>query len=66
MDEIKAGERLDFRNGWTIDIHAIRNGEVLYRKWTPGIERQSLVANLGRMPLCDFVAQAKAEKLKNG
>jgi hypothetical protein len=26
-----AGERIDFRNGWSIDIHEIKNGEVYFQ-----------------------------------
>ena len=51
--------RIEFRNGWTIDVHEIKNGEVLFRRWPPGVERQSFVQNLSRMAVDEFERQVR-------
>ena len=51
--------RIEFRNGWTIDVREIKNGEVLFRRWPPGVERQSFVQNLSRMAVDEFERQVR-------
>lgn len=46
--------RLKFRDGWTIDLHEIRNGDQLFRTWPPDVERQDYLAGLARMPVSQF------------
>ena len=50
------------KNGITIDVHEIRNGEVLYRKWMPGVKSMPFLIGLRRMPVAEFEAQAKGAK----
>jgi hypothetical protein len=59
-----AGERIDFRNGWSIDIHEIKNGEVYFQQWPPGVENQSFLSGLGRMPIPDFEKRIAEERQK--
>lgn len=40
--------RLNFENGWTIDVHREKDGETWYRRWAPGVENQSMFAELYR------------------
>jgi hypothetical protein len=46
--------RLEFPNGYAIDVHEIWQGQVLYQIWPPGVESQSMWARLARMPIDDF------------
>jgi len=42
--------RLDFANGWTIDIHDEgRDGQTYYQRWAPGVVSQGFFSDLGRM-----------------
>ena len=59
MSEDLIERRIDFRNGWTIDVHKVENREVLFRRWPPGVERQSFVQNLSRMAVDEFERQVR-------
>ena len=59
MTKVFIERRIEFRNGWTIDVHEIKNGEVLFRRWSPGVERQSFVQNLSRMAVDEFERQVR-------
>lgn len=56
MSNLMPGKRLEFPNGWAIDVHEInlQTGEVCYQKWPPGVQSQSMFANLGRMSADEF------------
>ena len=47
------------RNGILIHVHDVKNGEVFFRKWPKGIEKQCLFENLFRMPVDEFEKQIK-------
>ncbi len=47
--EVRMAGRIEFPNGWSFDIHEVRNGEVYYQRWPPGVENQGMFANLSRM-----------------
>lgn len=53
--------RISFPNGWDFDVHEIRNGEVFYQRWPPGIEKQRMFDNLLRTPLYVFAMVVVAE-----
>jgi len=40
--------RLKFRNGWSIDIHEVKQGQQYYQRWAPGVESQPWLYNLKR------------------
>lgn len=57
---LQAGQRLNFSNGWAIDIHNILDGHALYRRWPPGVTRQAWFRNLERRPTTEFLQLAEA------
>lgn len=58
MNKFVSGQRIEFSNGWAIDIHEIKNEEVYCQRWPPGVQRQSIFANLFRMPTDQFETAA--------
>jgi len=47
--------RLDFANGWTIDVHdECPDGQTYYQRWAPGVVSQPWCANLRRMNSSSF------------
>jgi hypothetical protein len=42
------------RNGITIKVHFIEDGEVYYQKWPKGVEEQRWFENLSRLPVDEF------------
>jgi hypothetical protein len=46
--------RLEFKSGWTIDVHKERDGETYYQRWPPGVDSQSWLSGLGRMTTAEF------------
>jgi hypothetical protein len=57
--------RLEYRNGFAIDIHRVAEGQVWYRQWPPDIDAQPWLARLGRMPVGDFIRQAMSQELRS-
>jgi hypothetical protein len=49
--------QITFQTGHLIDVHKIEDGTVWYQVWPPGVQNQSVFANLTRMPLADFDRQ---------
>lgn len=47
-------DRIDFSNGWSIDIHEEIDGWIYYQRWPPGVERQGMFDNLCRMEFDKF------------
>jgi hypothetical protein len=54
-------ERMEFANGWTIDVHRIADGETWYQQWPPGVTKQGVFDNLRRTPTDEFNARVAAE-----
>lgn len=61
---IAPGTRLEFANGWAIDIDDIWRGQVCYRRWPPGVEIQGMFDRTYRMPIADFERLLQAEREK--
>ena len=61
---MSAGEMIDFKNGWSIRIHDVRDEQVLYQSWPPGVERQSFIDRLWRMSTADFESRVAEERKK--
>jgi hypothetical protein len=59
MIELKPYTQIDFKNGWTVHIHEIKDGCVYLQRFPPGVENQGLLQNLRKMPISEFEAQAK-------
>lgn len=45
---------MEFKNGWTIEVHLVRNGEVYFRKWPPGVSSMGFLERLQRMSVRRF------------
>ena len=43
-------KRLEFENGWTVDVHREIDGETWYRRWAPGVANQGWFDELYRQP----------------
>lgn len=46
MNPFSVERRLEFDNGWSIDVHEERDGKTFYQRWAPGVENQSMWAEL--------------------
>lgn len=51
---MKSQMRMDFANGYAIDVDWIKDGQVGYRVWPPGVESQGFLDQLKRMPVSIF------------
>lgn len=49
--------RIEFPNGWSVDVHMRKGGAVYCRRWPPGVTTQSMWAGLMRMSEDRFDAQ---------
>lgn len=58
--------RIEFPNGWSIDVHFVEGGEVYYRSWPPDCEEQGLFERCHRMPVDDFRAAVAAALAEEG
>lgn len=56
-EQLKPGLRLNFENGWTVDVHHVKDGEVFFRGWLPGEEVVSFPRGLRRMDVETFLAE---------
>ena len=61
-EDIIAPGRLEFPSGHSIDVHTVRNGQVYYQVWHPGVETQSVFDCLIRKPIAEFIAQVREHK----
>ena len=52
------------KNGVTIHVCGLRNGEVYYQRFPVGVESQGWFENLYRAPLDWFVSQCKGATLE--
>lgn len=57
-EQLSANTRIAFANGVRVDIHAIKDGNVYYQRWAPGVESQGALDNLYRLPTAEFIRQA--------
>jgi len=55
---ICAGQRYT-KDGVSVDVHDVKDGEVYMRKWPKGVEEQPFFQNLIRVPIPVFVEQVK-------
>lgn len=56
--------RLKFKNGWDLDIHEVRDGQVYYREWRPGVQHQPIIQGLCRMDVAEFTAKVNEERAR--
>ena len=52
------------KQGCRIVVHEIRNDQVYYQRWPPGVEWQCAWANLYQMPIAQFEEQAKDAEIE--
>lgn len=64
MSEPKVGSRYT-KDGVSIDVHDVKDGEVWVRRWPKGVESQSFFANCIRVPLDVFNREIEGATLES-
>lgn len=62
--DLKPGTRYT-KNGVSVDIELVKDGEVYVRRWPEGVTRQPFLANCIRMPVATFVEQVQGATITN-
>ena len=52
------------KNGVSVDIVCVKDGEVYVRRWPKGVDSQPFFANCIRMPIENFVAQVQDAQME--
>jgi hypothetical protein len=55
-------DRYAFANGWVVIVHGVKDGQVYFQRWPPGVNDQPVEAPLIRMPICDFIAAVNKQR----
>jgi hypothetical protein len=48
-------DRYEFANGWVVIVHGVKDGQVYFQRWPPGVNDQPVEAPLCRMPIAEFL-----------
>jgi hypothetical protein len=52
------------KNGISVDIESVKDGEVYARRWPKGVKSQPLFANCIRLPVKQFVEQVQSATME--
>lgn len=52
------------KDGISVDIDSVENGEVYVRRWPKGVVNQPFFANCIRIPIAEFVAQVRGATME--
>ena len=54
------------KNGWHVVVHDVRDGQVYYQRWPPGVDEQPFMDNLSRTSIEQFEAAVEDATITKG